>query len=462
MKIIFLGLGLSLVACTSGSNDPVASGKTCANSSDCPSDELCIEKTCQLVDCATSFDCDLEQYCNNEYECKSGCKEDTDCFAGDSCNTETKECESYGCRTSELDCGIGEFCNEMTSECYEDTRGHCTSYCSWDEAILGENTNGECANYDMGSGSCTGDFYGNQTGCTGGALCYPDDLTNSLGWIQEIPGTCITFYRFYSCDQNSQQEQCPNGFGCYGIPFQDEFGNITYTDPVCLGDCPYYLENGYIQQMFWLFACTTKSTIDLSECYNSAQCEHNAACIDGSCYEVSCRDNQGCDLQQVCQEGECVSGCQTAEDCFAGESCLEGSCQTGVPCRTPQLDCSYGEDCIDGVCQDSGFPFCQPCTFSDWQNTPNGYQECVIYTYTLEETCVWEHTQCSGDLSCYPTDQIGNTEEGFCIASYFFRSCEADSDCPRPFTCNEDIYRDGSGVNVCWADCPFWREREVF
>lgn len=248
MTTIMFGLGLSLFGCTtSNPDDASASGALCANSSDCPSDELCVEKTCQAVDCVTSLDCDLEHFCNNQYECKSGCKEDSDCFAGDSCNTETKECESYGCRSSELDCGIGEFCNQMTSECYKDTRGHCQSYCNWNEVAFGENTNGECANYDMGSGSCMGDFNGSQTGCTGGALCWPNNFNDQTGWYQKIPGTCITFYRFYDCDESSEQEQCPNGFTCQGIPYYDEFGNVIMTDSVCLGDCPYYLENGHIQ-----------------------------------------------------------------------------------------------------------------------------------------------------------------------------------------------------------------------
>ena len=143
MSILLFVMSLVLVGCTTSSDNP-ASGLTCTNSSDCLSEELCVEKTCQAVECATSLDCELEEYCStSKYECKDGCKDDDDCFAGDSCNKETKECESYGCRTSELDCGIGEFCNELTAECYRDSRGHCESFCTWDEVIFGENTNGE-------------------------------------------------------------------------------------------------------------------------------------------------------------------------------------------------------------------------------------------------------------------------------------------------------------------------------
>ena len=244
LRFIAFMLSFALVACT-GSSSPenTSSGLTCSNSSDCPVDELCLEKTCQAVECASSLDCELEEHCDSDYECKNGCENDEDCFAGDSCDKDAGECETYGCRTSELDCGIGEFCNEMTSECYADNRDHCKSNCTWDEVIYGENTVGECANFDAGSGSCMGDFYGSQSGCSGGALCWPDNLDDQNGYFQQIPGTCITFYRFFTCDDNSAQEQCPNGFTCQGIYYSDG----TVTQSVCIGDCPYYLENGYIQ-----------------------------------------------------------------------------------------------------------------------------------------------------------------------------------------------------------------------
>ena len=213
--------------------------------------------------------------------------------------------------------------------------------------------------------------------------------------------------------------------------------------------------------LFWQLSCSV-TTATTAECYNDTQCGDRGVCISGICTEVSCRDNEDCELREICQAGECVSGCLSTADCLSGESCLDGICQAGFPCRTAQLDCPYGQDCIEGSCRQTDFPFCQPCDFSAWQDSPNGERECIIYSYTLEESCLWEQTECSGDLSCYPADQIGAVEEGFCIESYFFRPCRLDSDCPRPFTCKEDVYQDGSEVGVCWADCPFWRERGVF
>ena len=233
----------SITACTtsSSSSEVNSSGLSCVNSSDCMDGELCVEKSCQRVDCVTSADCDIENYCNSSYECVSGCKEDTDCYAGDSCNTDAKECESYGCRSTELDCEVGEFCNPMTSECYYDTRGHCKNYCAWDDLLYGA-SGGECVNFDSGSGSCMVDYNGNQTGCSGGALCYPNDPSDPNWYWSSIPGRCITFYKALYCDANSSQEQCPNGFNCTPLNYSDG----TQTPPVCLGDCQFYSENGYI------------------------------------------------------------------------------------------------------------------------------------------------------------------------------------------------------------------------
>lgn len=242
---MILSLLIGLLACTPTptGESKVSSGLTCVNSSDCLTGELCVEASCQAVECATSLDCDLEQFCNGDYECRDGCAEDEDCFAGDSCNTDTKECESYGCRDTVLDCGIGEFCNPMTAECFTDSRGHCTSYCSWNDLVYGT-TSYECVNFDSGTGSCSTDINGNQSGCSGGSVCYPNDVNDpSFQFGGQTPGKCITFYRAFYCDANSTQEQCPNGFSCTPLAYSDG----SFTDPVCLGDCQYYTENGYIQ-----------------------------------------------------------------------------------------------------------------------------------------------------------------------------------------------------------------------
>ena len=240
---LFIAMIFGMLSCMDKADDPVSSGLICANSSDCLENELCVEQSCQLVDCATSLDCEIEQYCNANYECIDGCTDNEDCYAGEDCNTETKECESYGCRDTVLDCEVGEFCNPMTSECFEDSRQHCKSYCTWNDLVNGS-FGYECLNFDSGSGSCSTDISGNQSGCSGGALCYPNDVNDpSFTFGGQTPGKCITFYQTFYCDNTSSQEQCPNGFTCSPLYYSDG----SQTEPVCYGDCSYYTENGFIQ-----------------------------------------------------------------------------------------------------------------------------------------------------------------------------------------------------------------------
>ena len=243
MKVLIALLTLILTSCVENpSGEKLASGLSCENSAECPDGELCLERSCQAVGCVTSLDCDLEQYCSDNFECESGCNNDEDCYAGDACDTTQGVCETYGCRDTVLDCEVGQYCNPTTLECYEDTRGHCMNLCTWDDLSFPP-SDGLCVNYSGGSGTCQANAFGQQSGCTGGAVCYPDDpgsIEFTLG--QMVPGSCITFYKSFYCDNTSSQEQCPNGFSCQSLQYSD--GSLT--EPVCIGDCEYYLDNGYL------------------------------------------------------------------------------------------------------------------------------------------------------------------------------------------------------------------------
>jgi hypothetical protein len=243
MKFLIVFFSLVLTSCVdTPDSEKVSSGLGCENSAECPDGELCLEKSCQAVGCVTSLDCDLEQFCSESFECEEGCNDDQDCYAGDTCDTDLGVCETYGCRSTVLDCEVGEFCNPTTTECYQDSRGHCLSMCTWDDLQFAP-ADGLCVNYSGGTGSCQTNIMGQQSGCTGGAVCYPDDpgsLEFTFG--QTVPGSCINFYKAFYCDNTSSQDQCPNGFNCQSLQYSD--GSLT--EPVCIGDCSYYLENGYL------------------------------------------------------------------------------------------------------------------------------------------------------------------------------------------------------------------------
>lgn len=218
--------------------------------------------------------------------------------------------------------------------------------------------------------------------------------------------------------------------------------------------------------VLWMWGCVLPPTATTTICHNNVDCLSGEQCLEGQCVHVDCLGSSDCALEEYCSPlGECVTGCKEDSDCVAGEECSAGQC-VSMPCRTAQLDCAYGEECLDGVCEPSPLPSCALCGFSDWQGTVDaaGAMACVFYTYDLAESCNWREDNCVSDARCYPQDGEGNVEdtEGFCVQSYWYKFCSVDTDCPRPFVCKQDVYGDGSGRNVCWADCPFWREQGVF
>ena len=90
----------------------------CSEELACEFGSVCVEGVCEEIPCSTSAQCGMEEYCLDR-QCVSGCAEDNDCYPGDLCNTTVNECESGGCRDTQLDCGFKEFCNPANAECYE-------------------------------------------------------------------------------------------------------------------------------------------------------------------------------------------------------------------------------------------------------------------------------------------------------------------------------------------------------
>ena len=142
-----------------------------------------------------------------------------------------------------------------------------------------------------------------------------------------------------------------------------------------------------------------------------------------------------------------------------GEACLGGDCIADA-CEDTQLDCQLGELCLAGECQTSDPSACALCDYQDWSLGMAAPQECVLYEFDTSLSCDWQNdTGCPVDMHCYPDDGQGLSDTGFCVYSYAFLLCESSTDCPRGFYCREDIYRDDSQVNVCWGDCPFYRQQ---
>ena len=256
MPFILFLFSAMFLACSSA-EEAQSSGNYCGNSADCKTGELCLERSCQLVECITSRDCTLHHFCTDTFECQSGCLEDTDCFNGETCNTETRECQTSRCRNTELDCDVGEFCQPETGECYTTDHNFCQP-CSYEDYRDGLST-GICLTEDFG-GTCQVDFFGEHSGCPAGDICLPN---TPPGFQDVVDGTCYTMFNSLYVDQLTQGEcpagfvegpvlmtdrkSCESDFDCDPDKTCDGGQCVYYSESVCSGNCRYFLEQGHLQ-----------------------------------------------------------------------------------------------------------------------------------------------------------------------------------------------------------------------
>ena len=207
----------------------------CNNSSECGEGLLCYENHCLEAQCFSSGDCLLEEFCNEAYQCVPGCTQDTDCISGDICQENV--CVEQGCRDTELDCSIAEYCDTSSGECYKDSFDHCDScsFTEWQSTIPG----GECVvfGYDENRYCNWNDATQSGSGCSSTETCLPVYLLDPFA---TSGGFCASILKLKNCSPGVE-ETCPRGFLCY----EDIYNDNTNVH-VCVGDCAYYKENGYI------------------------------------------------------------------------------------------------------------------------------------------------------------------------------------------------------------------------
>ena len=212
---------LLLTACDGGE---AAGGGECVDNGECEQGYACIDETCQPADCLDSSGCSIGYYCNTDtYACESGCGTDDDCYAGEECNVEANECEASDCRNATLDCSVGQLCDTTTGACYDDPAfDHCAQTC---------------------------DFLSLNTGCGIGSTCYPVigdtcslDADCEQGWscgnfaAYGLGKVCHVDYCYGQCSA-LDETSCPAGFQCVAI---------DPSTSICLADCSYYVEQGYL------------------------------------------------------------------------------------------------------------------------------------------------------------------------------------------------------------------------
>ena len=212
-----------LFAC--GGAGGTSNGAVCVDNGQCGEGQACVEEVCTDVACTSSASCDLGEFCSDKnWTCEAGCLSDSDCSAGSTCNTEKRECEEYGCRSTQLDCEIGELCDveqtEEYGECYEDTRAHCQ--------VCDAGNNSSCPN----NASCFVFELGDN--CRRDSDC-PDGWTCDM--MADFQNYCHRDRCLVECNPNNANA-CPRGYQC-----GDTSG---FGDYHCIADCAYLDEGGYL------------------------------------------------------------------------------------------------------------------------------------------------------------------------------------------------------------------------
>jgi len=128
-----------------------------------------------------------------------------------------------------------------------------------------------------------------------------------------------------------------------------------------------------------------------------------------------------------------------------------------------------GEYCntASGQCEQDSFNNCGvDCTLDELYGFVDPPGECLLWEINLDISC--SDTTTGGGCPepqqiCVPESALSGGDPfsfgGVCVDAYRFNTCnptELDA-CPRGFTCTEITYGDGSSINVCAGDCPFYR-----
>ncbi len=160
------------------------------------------------------------------------------------------------------------------------------------------------------------------------------------------------------------------------------------------------------------------------ECEENLHCDIDQVCQGGECVARSCASSSNCPLEQFCSDdsGACELGCLSDRDCYPGDLCDDDGRCVDPGCRNTVLDCEMGQFCnaITGECYDATGAYCRECEH--------------------EEDCG------AGNLCL----SIGGYPQTYCGVD-----CSGGQECPRGYTCG--AVQDPTGnivgyqcITACW------------
>jgi hypothetical protein len=158
------------------------------------------------------------------------------------------------------------------------------------------------------------------------------------------------------------------------------------------------------------------------ECSQNIPCGFGETCQAGVCLAQSCATSSQCSMENYCDKGACVEGCQVDSDCYPGDSCdMETNSCASARCTDSHIDCDFKEVCniVTGDCVEASGIYCRDCEL----NSDCGGNGNVCMHWGLQRD--------------------------FCGVS-----CEVESDCPSGFTCIDwNDTETGQLVRQCATYC---------
>jgi MYXO-CTERM domain-containing protein len=363
--------------CVAGVGCQPGEAPDCSDSVDCTVDS-CSEQTDDCVHvaddalCSNNVFCDGAEICSASQGCLDGtppsCADTIPCTV-DSCDSELDDCVHA---PDDAACADGLFCNGTESCDVEDGCQNGTPR-TCDDGV--DCTVDSCNEADD---ICLHDL--NDAACQDGQFCNGDELCSIEG--------CYSVARYCDDDVDCTLDTCNE---------DDDECVFTPDDEFCEDSNP----------------CTIEHTCD----------------IESGCWSESVADDTPCDidpeLEESCQQGECVPDCVTDLDCDDGFDCTTESCNANSHCQ-------YVPD--DSVCN-AGAAFCDP-----------------ILTCVVRQGCVeGDPIDCGDDIACtvdlcsdLESACLHEPDDGFCNDN---NPCTIDS-CDDQSGCSHVNEEDGTTCGV--------------
>ncbi|MEW5849231.1 MAG: hypothetical protein AB2A00_10465 [Myxococcota bacterium] len=382
----------------SSSSSSSGGGTACQSSRDCELGQVCIQSIC-VPGCESENDCPNNEICDTATLPHGACVE---CLQPTDCPFDGAVCTEGQCR---LSCSDQEPCPQPLTcrddgicvRCVEDAQCGPQRICEANECV---------------------------EGCRNDGACPPGSVCESL--------QCVAGCR-------ASPNSCPLGSIC-----DETLGEAG----VCVSGCVEASDCGDPAN----FTCENGQCVQ--SCLGDDNCPQGSICDQGTCVEGCRPPNRGCPRGQYCdasgsgQAGQCLTGCDSNEDCsFQRENICNPDTHSCVECMVTE-DCTFGGN-VQSTCNQDNL--CE--TTCD----PNGWDYCQISGFFCEAdpnnpdtgVCV----ECVEDADCDEFEQCNNSRCEAQAGRPLCAPCETDDQCGdgNDLCVRHVVF--GQVENVCGVDC---------